>query len=229
MAGLDTQRSTAAPGRAPSRRRGRLTGGFLGALLLAALAAVAGPARAQQPGTDSLTPPPVIDPRPVETQPVIPGAPQHLAPQDVVVAPQPVLVLAGSATWDDAYDKLVESLKAANAELARLGLARAGDTFVAYTSSDDLGFEYEIQIPFSGTTTLKPEGGMKLGGSFAGRAIRFTHKGSFADMDQTYEQIANYLDEKNITSDDLYIEQYRTDLATTPPDALTIDILVPVQ
>lgn len=220
MAGLDTQHSTAAPGRARSR--------FLGALLLAA--ALAGPAHAQPAApADTLTPPPVIDPRPVETQPITPGAPQHVAPQEVVVAPQPVLVLAGSATWDDAYDKLVESLKAANAELARLGLARAGDTFVAYTSSDDLGFEYEIQIPFSGTTTLKPQGEMKLGGSFAGRAIRFTHKGSFADMDQTYEQIANYLDEKNITSDDLYIEQYRTDLATTPPDALTIDILVPVQ
>jgi hypothetical protein len=68
---------------------------------------------------------------------------------------------------------------------------------------------------------------MKLGGSYAGKVLKFTHSGSFADMDNTYEQIANYLDEKNVNADELYVERYRTDLVTTAPDALKIDILVP--
>ena len=127
-----------------------------------------------------------------------------------------------------AYDKLVASVKAARAELARLGLQAAGDVFIVYTSSDDLGFDYEVQLPFSGTTTSKPQGGAKLGGSHAGKVLKFRHSGAFSDMDGTYEQIANYLDEKNINSEELYIEQYRSDIVTTPADKLEIDILVPL-
>lgn len=252
MSGLDRGRASAAetsgvrksgPGAAFLRqaRWAVAAAGLLG--LLAALPAVAQQGTAPAAADDGLTPPPVIDPRPVETRPVVPGgaggnpaaAPEgtqsgapFATPREVILAPVPVLALSGSATWDEAYDKLVASIRTATAELARLGLTRAGDIFVAYASSDDLGFEFEVQVPFSGTTTVKPADGMKLGGSYAGRVLRFTHTGSFADMDSTYEQIANYLDEKNISSEDLYIEQYRTDLVGTAPDALTIDILVPL-
>jgi len=170
----------------------------------------------------------VVDPKRVETAPVAPGGPARFNPEQLTLTPLPVLTLAGSATWEEGYDKLVAAMKALDKELHRLGLTRSGDAFVVYTSSDDLGFEFEAQLPFSGTTTQKPEAGMKLGGSYAGKVLRFTHSGSFADMDNTYEQIANYLDEKNINADELYVEQYRTDLVATAPDALKIGILVPV-
>jgi len=213
--------------RPPARRRLALALALLAAPLVAAV-----PARAQQAPPaqkdEALTPPPVVDPRSVETQPVAPAPAAALAPEELTLTPVPVLTLSGSATWEEAYDKLVEAMKTLDGELARLGLSRAGDAFVLYTASDDRGFEFEAQVPFSGTTTRKPEGGMKLGGSYAGKVLKFTHSGSFADMDNTYEQIANYLDEKNVSADELYVEQYRTDLATTAPDALTIDILVPV-
>lgn len=169
-----------------------------------------------------------IDPKPVETVPVSPSG-RSLAPQEITLSPVPVLTLSGHASWEEAYDRLVASLQQADKELKRLGLARSGDAFVVYSSSDDLGFEYEVQLPFSGTTTEKPQGGMKIGGSFAGKVLKFSHAGSFADMDNTYEQIANYLDEKNVEQNELYIEQYRSDLLTAKPEALEIDILVPVQ
>ncbi len=209
------------------------------ALALAALPLVlAPPAQAQQPAPaqpaapaqpkdDALTPPPVVDPKPVETTPIAPPSAAFI-PEELTLAPVPVLALSGHATWEEAYDKLVATMKALDKELSRLGLARAGDAMVVYTASDDLGFDFEAQLPFSGTTTQKPDGSMKLGGSYAGKVLQFSHSGSFADMDNTYEQIANYLDEKNITADELYVERYRTDLAATAPDALKIDILVPV-
>lgn len=181
----------------------------------------------QPPAAAPLTPPPVVDPKPVETTPVAPAG-RNVAPQEVTLAPVPVLTLAGNATWEEAYDRLVASVKQVNNELARLGLTRAGDTFIVYTSSDDLSFEYEVQVPFSGTTTQKPGGAMKLGGSYAGKVLKFAHTGSFSDMDNTYEQIANYLDEKNVDQNDMYIEQYRTDIVTASPESLEIDILVPV-
>lgn len=187
------------------------------------------PAAAQVPqkGQDTLTPPPVVDPKTVETTPVTPGA-GTFAPQELVLSPVPVLMLSGSSSWEDAYDKLVASVRQADAELKRLGLTRAGDVFVMYTTSDDRGFDYEVQVPFSGTTTQKPAEPMKLGGSFAGKVLRFVHTGSFGDMDNTYEQVANYLDEKNVEQNDLYIERYRTDLLTAAPETLEIEILVPL-
>lgn len=226
----------------PAKRRAPLALALTAALLAGAgpvaaqnapapaAAAPASPApAAAAPKDDALTPPPVVDPKSVATQPVAPGGAQAFTPpQELTLTPVPVLTLSGSATWEEAYDKLVASMKALDKELARLGLTRNGDAYVVYTSSDDRGFEFEAQIPFSGTTTQKPGDGMKLGGSYAGKVLKFTHSGSFADMDNTYEQIANYLDEKNVTADELYVEQYRTDLATTAPDALKIDILVPV-
>lgn len=179
------------------------------------------------PAADALTPPPVVDPKKVETTPVAPAAPAFAA-EELVLTPVPVLTLSGSATWDDAYDTLLASVKQADAEVKRLGLARAGDVFVMYTSSDDRGFEYEVQMPFSGPTTQKPAAPMKLGGSFAGKVLKFVHTGSFSDMDNTYEQVANYLDEKNVEQNDLYIERYRSDLLTASPEALEIEILVPL-
>lgn len=220
-----------------SARPGRARLALALALLLTAgtpaFAETAAPA--PQP-SEGLTPPPVVDPKAVETTPVSPRqtAPQsapeaaRFAPEEVTLQPVPVLTLAGSATWEQAYDRLVAALTTLDKELKRLGLTRSGDAVVVYTSSDDLGFEFEAQLPFSGTTTQKPAGGMKLGGSYAGKVLRFSHSGAFSDMDNTYEQIANYLDEKNINADELYMEQYRTNLATTAPDALKIDVLVPV-
>lgn len=200
-----------------------------GAAVFGLVLALISPAAAQAPqkGQEMLTPPPVVDPKTVETTPVAPGA-ATFAPDELVLSPVPVLTLSGSSSWEDAYDKLVDSVRKADAELKRLGLARAGDVFVVYTTSDDRGFDYEVQVPFSGTTTQKPSEPLKLGGSFAGKVLRFVHTGSFGDMDNTYEQIANYLDEKNVEQNDLYIERYRTDLLTASPEALEIEILVPL-
>lgn len=176
---------------------------------------------------DGLTLPPMMDPKSVETRPVGPGG-ERFTGHEEVLASVPVLTLSGSGKWDDAYDILVAAIKALDAEVSRLGLKRAGDVFVVYGESGDDDFKYEVQMPFSGVTTKKPSGGMTLGASYAGKVMRFTHSGAFTDMDNTYEMIANYLDEKNINAGDLYMEQYRTDLATSAPDKLKIDILVPV-
>ena len=48
-------------------------------------------------------------------------------------------------------------------------------------------------------------------------------------MDDTYEAITNFLDEKGIDAKDLFIEEYVTDPRTTPEDKLVINVLVPVQ
>lgn len=150
--------------------------------------------------------------------------------EGAVLSPVPVMSKGGQSSWEDGYDSIVSALNSIAGEMKRLGLTEAGEVMVVYTQSDDAGFEFEAQIPFSGATAAKPANGVKLGASFNGKALRFQHKGSFADMDDTYEQIANFLDTRSITAlDNLYIEQYRTDPRTTSPDQLLVDILVPVR
>lgn len=203
------------------------------------------PAQAQAP-TQAPAPAqaqaPTPTPAPAQPAPGAPAAPavpppptMHGAPQTVftgegiVMSPVPVLSKSGSSSWDEGYDSIVGSLKAIQVEMDKLGLTQAGQVFVVYTQSDDAGFEYEAQIPFSGATTGKPGNNVRLAASFNGKALKFMHKGSFADMDDTYEQIANYLDARSVTALDFYIEQYHTDPRTTPPDQLLLDILVPVR
>ncbi|MGE4371926.1 MAG: GyrI-like domain-containing protein [Xanthobacter sp.] len=196
--------------------------------LLASMPVGAQAAIDAMPGRDELTAPPVIDPKNVETQPLSPF--QHsvpFRPGEARMEAQPVLVLTGTAVWDEAYDRLVEAFRTLEQERTRLGLKRAGEQIVVYESSDDNGFTFEAQLPYSGTTTQKPGKDVKLGTSHAGKVLTFEHSGSFADMDNTYEMIANFLDERAIDAQDLYMERYRTDLLTTPPDSLKIEILVP--
>ncbi len=176
---------------------------------------------------EDLTAPPVIDPKSVETQTLGPATHSDFKPSESTLAPLPILILSGEATWDDAYDKLVAAFRTLDEESERLGLKRAGEQITVYLTSDDRGFEFEAQLPFSGVTTEKPGKNVRLGASHAGKVFVFPHTGSFADMDNTYELIANYLDEKNVEANDLYMERYRSDLVTSRPDALEIEVLVP--
>ena len=223
------------------------------ALLFAVTASLAMPAHAQTapdpappaaaPGQTAPAPekpldgdmvaPPVVDPKAVETQSV-PANPDPMQRADgfgepAEMQPVPVLQKKSQARWDDGYTSIVATLKEVDAEMARLKLKPAGPSFVIYTATDDAGFEFEAAVPFSGATTEKPHGGMEFSASPAGKALRFTHRGSYDAMDPTYEQIANLLDAKDLEAQDLYIEEYRSDPRTTSEDDLVIDIWVPLK
>ena len=48
-------------------------------------------------------------------------------------------------------------------------------------------------------------------------------------MDNTYEAITNYLDEKRLEAADLFIEEYETDPVTTPEDKFVVTVYVPLK
>ncbi|MFD2033036.1 GyrI-like domain-containing protein [Ancylobacter dichloromethanicus] len=182
---------------------------------------------------DDMVAPPMVDPRAVETRNVAP-APDPLTRPDgfgdeTVMQPVPVLMKKAHAGWDDAFRTIVATLKQIDAEMARLKLKASGASFIIYTSTDDLGFDFEAAVPFEGATTEKPQNGVAFAASPAGRALRFTHRGPYDAMDPTYEQIANLLDAKDLEAQDLYVEEYRSDPRTTSPDDLVIDIWVPLK
>ena len=55
----------------------------------------------------------------------------------------------------------------------------------------------------------------RLGQSPDGRALKFVYRGSYDDLDNTYEAITNYLDEKRLDAKEMFIEEYVTDPLTT--------------
>ena len=48
-------------------------------------------------------------------------------------------------------------------------------------------------------------------------------------MDNTYEAITNYLDEKRLEAKDMFIEQYVTDPLATDEDHLVVNVLVMIK
>ena len=62
-----------------------------------------------------------------------------------------------------------------------------------------------------------------------GTALKFVHRGSYDNMDNTYEAITNHLDDKKLEAKDTFIEEYLTDPLKTAEDKLVINVFVPLK
>ena len=70
---------------------------------------------------------------------------------------------------------------------------------------------------------------MSMGKSPEGKALKFVHRGSYDNMDNTYEAITNHLDDKKLEAKDTFIEEYITDPLKTAEDKLVINVYVPLR
>jgi effector-binding domain-containing protein len=173
---------------------------------------------------DTASPPAAPVPPPTQAAP----AEQPAAPfaREVMLKPRPMLFVRGTSTWDEAYEKLSAAFRTVATFIGKNGLQADGPPFVIYTSTDDTGFEYQAAFALKAEPKTRPRGEVQQGLSPAGKAIVFTHEGSYGDMDTLYEAIANYLDEKQFDARDMFIEEYLTDPATTPETELKVVIYV---
>ena len=139
-----------------------------------------------------------------------------------------VVIMRGKANWDAAFDSLIDSFKALAALLDKQGIKPAGNVMVVYTSTDDTGFTFLAQIPVEQDPKNLTKD-MSIGKSPEGKALKFVHRGSYDNMDNTYEAITNHLDEKKLEAKDTFIEEYITDPLTTTEDKLVINVFVPLK
>ena len=139
-----------------------------------------------------------------------------------------VVIAKGSANWDAAFDTLIDSLKALDALLDKQGIKPSGNPMIVYTSTDDSGFTFLAEIPVE--QEPKDLGkDMSMGKSPEGKALKFVHRGSYDNMDNTYEAITNHLDERKLEAKDTFVEEYVTDPLKTAEDKLVIDVYVPLK
>jgi effector-binding domain-containing protein len=196
----------------------------LGASLIAAsLLALTAPSWAQTPPPPTPPPPPAAAPSAPQPKPGDPFG------EEMTLTAKTIVFAKGSANWDSAFDTLVESFKNVYGALQKQGLKAAGPPMTIYTSTDDTGFEFQAGVPVAEEPKGPLEGGLAVGKSPEGRALKFLHRGSYDAMDSTYEAITNYLDEKRLEARDLFVEFYVTDPLTTPEDNLVIEVYVPIK
>ena len=148
--------------------------------------------------------------------------------EEFTLAPKKVVVMKGTANWDAAFDTLIESFKALTALLDKQGIKASGNSMIVYTSTDDTGFTFLAQIPVEQDVKNLTKD-MSMGKSPEGKALKFVHRGSYDNMDNTYEAITNHLDDKKLEAKDTFIEEYITDPLKTAEDKLVINVYVPLK
>jgi effector-binding domain-containing protein len=194
----------------------------------------------------SATPAPLATPAPVASPSAVPSPPPAAAqtpatppPAATVQTADPfgepfaleskkVVVMKGTANWDAAFDTLIDSFKALTALLDKQGIKASGNSIIVYTSTDDTGFTFLAEIPVDQDPKNLGKD-MSIGKSPEGKALKFVHRGSYDNMDNTYEAITNHLDDKKLEAKDTFIEEYITDPLKTAEDKLVINVYVPLK
>jgi effector-binding domain-containing protein len=181
----------------------------------------------------SVSPAPAASPSPAPpvAQTPAPAAPVQTADpfgETITLESKKVVVAKGTANWDSAFDTLMDSFKALNALLDKQGIKRTGNLMIVYTSTDDTGFTYLAEIPVEQDPKSLGKD-MSMGKSPEGNALKFVHRGSYDNMDNTYEAITNHLDDKKLEAKDTFIEEYVTDPLKTAEDKLVINVYVPLK
>jgi effector-binding domain-containing protein len=196
-------------------------------------------ARAQSPTPSTPAPAANPAPPPAETKPPAdlpstttqaPAPVQAADPfgEEITLTPKTVIITKGTANWDTAFDTLIESLKALSAALEKEGGKASGNSMIVYTSTDDTGFSYLAEIPVDQEPKNLPKT-ISVAKSPDGKALKFVHRGSYENMDNTYEAITNHLDDKKLEAKDTFIEEYITDPLKTREDKLVINVYVPLK
>ena len=148
--------------------------------------------------------------------------------EQFTLEPKKVVVIKGTANWDSAFDTLIDSFKALTALLDKQGIKATGNSMIVYTSTDDTGFTFLAEIPVDQEPKNLTKD-MSIGKSPEGKALKFVHRGSYDNMDNTYEAITNHLDDKKLEAKDTFIEEYITDPLKTAEDKLVINVYVPLK
>ena len=192
------------------------------AITLAAVLAVgvASSAFAQTPAPGAAPPPPA-------PKAATPAPNKDTSGVDVTLTPRTIIYMKGNGSWDNALETLQDAFKSVYAFLDKQGIARTGPPMTIYTEFDDTNFQFQAAVPITEAPKDPPKGDIAVGQTPAGKALRFTYKGSFHQMEDTiYNAIPEYLDEKQLDPSGTFIEEYQTDPVTTPEDKFDIQIFV---
>jgi effector-binding domain-containing protein len=199
------------------------------------------PSRAQQSQPTTPAPAPKPDaaaPAPAPATPApAPGSPATTATtepsdpfgEDTTLTGKPIVYVKGTGTWDSAFETITKAFKKLKGFAEKENLKIDGMPITVFTSTDDTGFQFEAGLPLAEPPKNPPRGEIVAGTSPQGHALKFVHRGSYDGLDNTYEAITNFLDEKRLEARDMFIEQYVTDPLTTNEENLVVNVFVMIK
>jgi effector-binding domain-containing protein len=187
------------------------------------------PPAANAPAQAAPASPPAPQPAPPAGQPPAATAPGDSSEtQTLEVQPRSAAYIESKATWEEGFAAIKTALASVNAELAKAGIKPTARPIAVFTETDDASFHYRAMVPIeaipAGKTSLTDT--IKFGETPAGKAMKFEHRGSYNDIDSTYEAITAYLDEKGLEAQNLFYEEYLNDVASPEDPTLEVDIYV---
>jgi effector-binding domain-containing protein len=184
------------------------------------------PSWAQTPPPAAASPAPTPAPNPAPPpQATTPDSTEPFG-EDITLTAKPIVYVKGSGTWDTAFETITASFKKLKTYVDKEALKTDGLPMTIFTATDDTGFQYQAAMPLAELPKTPPRGDILTGQSPEGHALKFIHHGSYEDLDNTYEAITNYLDDKRLEAKDMFIEEYVTDPVTADPNKLTVDVFV---
>jgi effector-binding domain-containing protein len=205
-----------------SFRLGLRTG--MAGVVLSMILAGGGQSFAQTPAqAPAPTPPAAATPAAPAATPAQPG---DAFGEDTTLTAKTIVYVKGSGTWDKAFETISASLRKIKTYLDKEGIKPDGMSMTVFTATDDTGFDYEAAIPIAAAPKNPPHGDISIGQSPEGHALKFVHRGSYDDLDNTYEAITNYLDDKRLEAKDTFIEEYVTDPVSADVNKLVVNVYV---
>ena len=169
-----------------------------------------------------------LSPVAAQTAPPADTSTDGASPIVVELKARPTVALAGTAEWDDGMRTLAQAIDKLRAEMGRAGLEPAGKPLAVFVETDDKGFRFEAMIPLAALPEPAPalQNGVRIATSPTGKTMKFEHRGSYDEIDSTYEAITAYLDEKGLEAQNLFVEEYLNLPRTSEEDGAQVDIYV---
>ncbi|MEQ1754562.1 MAG: SRPBCC family protein [Micropepsaceae bacterium] len=157
-------------------------------------------------------------------------------PEVVTVAARTVITTRGSALASDdaaisgalggAYQKI---LTFAEANAIEVGGGASVAVTISRSDGGEWAFRAEMPIQNKPAAAIAEADGVKLEQSYAGRAIKVTHKGGYSTLQQSYDRLHAYAKANNLKEKPILWEEYVGDPAETADDALLTNVYIAIQ
>lgn len=141
---------------------------------------------------------------------------------------RPALYVHGKGRWDDGLQGIQGIIAKLKAAAQSAGLAANGPAQMVFLDTSDDGFTYNAMLPLAAPVPpgMKLPEGFLAGTTPAGPAVRFSHDGAYQDIDDTYEVLTAWLDDRGLNTRSMFIEEYLNTAKDNADPALKVHIYV---
>jgi effector-binding domain-containing protein len=157
-------------------------------------------------------------------------------PALVTVAARPVILTRASAKAAD-NAAISAALGAANQKILNYGMAHelqiGGGAPLAITISHsadgDWVFDAAMPLAERPAKDIAEADGVKVADTYAGRAIKLTHKGPYNTVNETYDRLHAFAKAQGLTEKPVAWEEYVGDPTETPDSELLTNVYIAVE